>query len=88
MEVPVGTSKKVSERAHGALHRLPGMPAHDRAAELNSNRAAAARHHRQLANRPVRNRPLQDLGRRPGRPPRVLPGWQAWIGRLFGAGQQ
>jgi hypothetical protein len=87
----VRTSNEPSEQLHGALHRLPGMPAHDRAAELNSNAAAARWHHRRLPNRPLRNRPLRNrpLGNRGSyRRPRALAGWQARIGRLFGQARQ
>lgn len=79
----MGTSKKASTRMHDAVHQLPGMPAHDQAAELNSNAAAGRLHHRSLPNRPLRNPDGHH-----GRPPRVLAGWQAWIGRLFGQGKQ
>jgi hypothetical protein len=83
----MGFSSAVRALAHDAMHRLPGMPDHARAAELN------ARHHtplrnRPLRNRPLRNRPLQNLGGRHGRRARVLVGWQAWIGQRFGQGQQ
>ncbi len=84
----MGTSKKASTRMHDALHRLPGMPAHDQAAELNSNDAAGRLHHRSLPNRPLRNRPLQNPDGHHGRLPRVAAGWQAWLGRLFGRGEQ
>jgi hypothetical protein len=77
----MGTSKAAGAHLHDALHRLPGMPAHARAAELNAN--AAARHRRL-----VRNRPLPNPDGHHGRPPRVLAGWQAWIGELFGQGQR
>jgi hypothetical protein len=79
----MGTSKKVSVRMHDALHQLPGMPAHDRAAELNSNATAARRHGRALPSRPVPNHDGHH-----GRPPWVLVGWQAWIGRLVGGGER
>lgn len=85
----MGTSKKSGAFMHGVLHQLPGMPVHDQAADLNSNPTAALLHHRSLPSRPLRNRPLpnrplQSLDGHHGRPPRVLAGWQAWIGRLFG----
>jgi len=79
----MGTSKAAGARLHDALHRLPGMPAHAQAAELNAN-AAARRLHRRL----LRNRPLRNPDGHHGRPPRVLAGWQAWIGGLFGQGQR
>jgi hypothetical protein len=77
------TSKAAGARLHDALHRLPGMPAHARAAELNAN-AAARRLHRRL----LRNRPLRNPDGHHGRLPRVLAGWRAWIDGLFGQGQQ
>jgi len=79
----VGTSKKASVRLHDMLHRLPSMPAHDQAAELNSNAGADRLQYRSLPNRPLRNRPLRSPDGHHGRPPRVLPRWQARIGRLF-----
>jgi hypothetical protein len=79
----MGTSKAAGARLHDALHRLPGMPAHARAAELNAN-AAARRLHRRLS----RNRPPRNPDGHHGRPPRVLAGWQAWIGGLFGQEQR
>jgi hypothetical protein len=88
----VGTSTKagtrMDERMHDTLHRLPGLPAHGQAARLNSNAAARRRHLalpiRPPQNRPLRNRPLRHPDGHHGRPPRVLAGWQARIGRFFG----
>ena len=79
----MGTSKKASTRMHDTLHRLPGLPAHGQAARLNSH-AAARRRHLALPIRPPQNRPLRNPDGHQGRPPRVLAGWQARIGRLFG----
>jgi hypothetical protein len=84
----MGTSKTAGARLHGALHRLPGMPAHARAAELNANAAARRLHHRPLRNRALRNTPLRSPDGHHGRPPRLLAGWQAWIGRRLGQGQR
>ena len=81
------TSNKTGARMHDAMHWLPGIPAHDQAAELNSNDAARRRQNRSLPNRPLPNRPLQNDGQH-RRPPRVLTRWQTWLGRLFGPGQQ
>jgi hypothetical protein len=75
-------SNTASARLHDALHRLPGMPAHERAAELNSN--AGARQHAQLR---LQNRPLRSPNSHHERAPRVLPRWQAWIGSRFGQRQ-
>jgi hypothetical protein len=68
--------------AHDAMHRVPGMPDHARATELN------ARHHRPVRNQPPGNRPIHNPGSRHGRAPRVLAGWQAWIGQRFRQGQR
>jgi hypothetical protein len=90
----MGTSNAVGARLHDVLHRLPGMPAHAHATELNANATARRLHHRPLRNRPLRNRALQNWAPRNtplgspggphGRPPRLLPGWQAWLGRRLG----
>lgn len=84
----MGTSKAVGARLHDALHRLPGMPAHARAAELNANARARRLHHRPLRNRPLRNTALRNPAGHHGRPPRLLAGWQAWLGRCAGRGQR
>jgi hypothetical protein len=68
--------------AHDAMHRLPGMPDHARAGELN-----ARRHQRVLPNRPLRNRPLQNPDCHHQRPARLFPRWQAWLSERFGPGQ-
>jgi len=73
----MGTSRSVATRLHGMLHRLPAMPAHEQAAELNSN--ARAQRHPQL-----RNRPMRSPGSHHERAPRVLTRWQAWIGSRLG----
>ncbi len=70
-----------ARRLHERLHRLPGMPPHADAARLNQNRGA-----RRPARRPARaghhpSRPSP--GAHHARPPRVLAGWQEWIGGLF-----
>jgi len=77
----MGTSKAAGARLHDALHRLPEMPAHARPPELNANAAARRLQHHLLPNRPLRNPDGHH-----GRPPRVLAGWQAWTGGLFGQG--
>ena len=86
----MSTSKNVAARLHEALHRLPGVPAHERAAELNANATAARRHagfrNRPLRNRHLRNRPLQSPNGHHGRPPRVLVGLQERIGRAVSRG--
>jgi hypothetical protein len=84
----MGTSKTAGARLHDALHRLPGMPAHVQAGELNANAAARRLHHRPIRNRALRNTPLRSPDGHHGRPPRLLAGWQAWIGRRLGQGQR
>jgi len=68
--------------AHDAMHRLPGMPDHARAGELN------ARQQRVLPNRPLGNRPLQNRNGHHQRPARLFPRWQAWLSERFGPGQR
>jgi hypothetical protein len=80
----VSTRGKASTRMHDWLHQLPGMPAHDQAARLNSNQASGRLRNRSLPNRSLPNRPLPNRAGHHGRPPRVLAGWQARVGRLFG----
>jgi hypothetical protein len=80
----MGTSESVGARLHDALHRLPGMPPHAQAAELNANAAARRLHHRPLRNRALRNTPLRSPDGHHGRPPRLLAEWQARLGRRFG----
>jgi hypothetical protein len=71
-------SASIAQRLHESLHALPGMPPHTEAARRNQNPGA---HH-----------PGRRLGRRTGlvspeahhsRPPRILVGWQTWIGQRF-----
>ena len=71
----MGASKTASARLHDAMHQLPGMPAHDQAADLNSTEAPR-----------LRNRPLQNRDAHHANSPRFLPRWQAWIGRRLGQG--
>ena len=89
----MGFSNAAGALAHDAMHRLPGMPDHARAGELNAQQDGRSLRNRSLRNQPLRNRPL---GNRPmhnpddhhGRPPRLLVGWQTWIGQRFGQGQR
>jgi hypothetical protein len=83
----MGTSKAAAARLHDALRRLPGMPAHARAAELNATAAARRLHHRPLRNRLLRDTPLRSPGGHHGRWPRLPAGWQARRGRRLGQGQ-
>jgi hypothetical protein len=75
-------SSAVGALAHDAMHRLPGMPDHARAGELN------ARHQRALPNRRMGNRPLHNQNSHHQRPARVFPRWQAWLSERFGPGQR
>jgi hypothetical protein len=68
----MGFSNDVGALAHDAMHRLPGMPDHARAGELN------AQHRRGLRNRDGRH----------DRPARLFAGWQAWLGQRFRLGQR
>jgi hypothetical protein len=79
----MGFSNALGARAHDAMHRLPGMPDHDSAGELNTHR-----HQRALPNRPLRNRPSQNPNGHHQRAARLFPRWQAWIGRRFQQGQR
>jgi hypothetical protein len=81
-------SKAVGARPYDALHRPPGMPAHAQAAERNANAAARRLHHRPFRHRALRTTPLRSLGSHHGRLPRLLAGWQAWLGRGLGQGQR
>jgi hypothetical protein len=84
----MGTSKAAGVRLHDALRRLPRMPAHAQDGELNANAAARRLHHRPLRNRALRNTPLPSADGHHGRPPRLLAGWQARLGRGLGQGQR
>jgi hypothetical protein len=79
------TSKAIGARLHDVLHRLPGMPVHDQAAEPNANAAAWQHSH------PQHSHPQHSHLRNPHghhkRQPRVLAGWQGWLGRRFGQEQ-
>ena len=48
---------------------------------MGTSKAAGARLHDAL-----RNTPLRSPGGHHGRPPRLLAGWQAWLGRRLGQG--
>jgi len=79
----MGLSNALGAAAHDAMHRLPGMPDHSRKAQLNAHQ-----HQRALRNRPLRHRPLQSAHSHHGRPPRLFPGWQAWLGQRFRQSQR
>ena len=83
----MGFSDDVGALAHDAMHRLPGMPDHARAGELNVQHQRSLRN-RPLPNRPMRNRPMRNPDGRHGWPAQMLAGWQAWLGRRFRQGQR
>ena len=79
--------------AHDAMHRLPGMPDHARAGELNARQQQRVLPNRPLPNRPLpnrslRNRPLQNRNGHHQRPARLFPRWQARLSERFGPGQR
>jgi hypothetical protein len=72
------TKQSIPHRMHEQMHRLPGVPEHREAETLNQRSGAA--------NRPLKNRPLQNHHARINqnrREPKVLVGWQNAIGRFF-----
>lgn len=73
-------SAPISERSHEKLHKLPGMPPHSAAAQLNQNLHARRRH---AHNHRGHRRSLPNSNGHHARPPRVLVAWQHWIGGLF-----
>jgi len=83
----MGLSDEVGARAHDAMHRLPGMPDHATAGELNARQHRPLRN-RPLSNRAVRNRPLRNRAGHHDRPARLFAGWQAWLGTRFRQGQR
>jgi len=79
----MGLSNALGAVAHAAMHRLPGMPDHAGAGELNAHQHQRALRNRALGNRPLTSRPLQSPAGHHGRPPRLFAGWQAWLGQRF-----
>ncbi|WP_147404257.1 hypothetical protein [Nocardia panacis] len=98
-------SESIIDRLHLAMHRLPGMPDHERAPDRNSNRAGRVRALRWNSagrDRAARwNHTVNESAcvraarwnsnavaeRVHARPPRVLVGWQTWIGDRLGRGR-
>ena len=83
-------------RFHQAMHRIPGIPDHDRAQELNSNRTGrvrgvkaneARRARAKRWNTAVRVAGARAAARRHATPPRVLVGVQEFIARRLGQGE-
>ena len=85
-------SSAVGALAHDAMHRLPGMPDHARAGELNARQQRVLPNrplpNRPLPNRSLRNRPLQNRNGHHQRPARLFPRWQAWLSERFGPGSR
>ncbi len=86
----------VRDRLHQAMHRIPGVPDHDRAQELNGNRAgrvrgakahAAGRARAKRWNTAVNEAGARTAARRHTTPPRVLVNVQGFIARLLGQTQ-
>jgi hypothetical protein len=81
----MGFSNDVGALAHDAMHRLPWMPDHARASELNTQHQRALRN-RSLRNRPMRNRPVRNGDGHHDRPARLFADWQAWLAQRFRQG--
>jgi len=77
--------KTLPEQAHDAMHKIPGMPEHGEAEQLNSHGGLP---HQPLQNRPFENKPLQSAHthfNHADRDPKVLVGWQQKIAKFFNA---
>ena len=75
-------SASITQRLHESLHALPGMPPHSEAARRKQH--ADAHHPGPGAGLAVSRRPgLASPDAHHSRPPRVLVGWQTWIGERF-----
>jgi hypothetical protein len=96
----VMNNEDTHDRLHQAMHRLPCIPDHDRAEDLNSNRTGrvrAAKVHAAAKARAKRwNTSVNEDGRvraarwnanAPARQPRVFVGVQEFIARLVGQGR-
>jgi hypothetical protein len=81
-------SSAVGALAHDAMHRLPGMPDHARAGELNARQQQRPLPNRPLPNRPLGNRPLQNPNGHHQCPARLFPRRQAWLSERFGPGSR
>lgn len=68
--------KSAQEQLHEAMHRIPGVPEHSEAKNLN-NRGG-------LQNRPYKNRQRGAQVNHPARQPKVLIGWQKKVAKFFG----
>jgi hypothetical protein len=76
-------SVSITQRLHEGLHALPGMPPHSEAAGRNQHAGAGAVA-RPGAGRAGHWRPgLTSPDAHHSRPPRMLVGWQTWIGERF-----
>jgi hypothetical protein len=69
---------------HGAMHRVPGAPAH---VERRAGHQGEARHGRAWRRSVAHHRSQNHRwNHSPARPPRVLAAWQNWIAAFFGQG--
>lgn len=86
------------DRLHQAMHRLPGVPDHEQAEELNTNRSGRVRAVKTHAAAQARakhwNTSVNEAGQvRAARwntratPPRVFVGLQQFIARIVGQGE-
>jgi hypothetical protein len=66
---------KVVTAMHDATHLVPGVPEHSDAQPTRAN-----------AHQRGNTTPMRDHGLRHQTPPRILVGWQEWVGRLFSRG--
>jgi hypothetical protein len=67
-------------RLHALMHRIPGVPPHEYAAERNHHHRHHPTHHRDQPNPQLARR---NAMKHHQRPPRVLIGWQEWIARTL-----
>ena len=88
-------SASITQRLHEGLHALPGMPAHSEAARRNQHAGAGADAGAGAGAEPAagpaggRRSGLASPNAHHSRPPRVLAGWQTWIGEwLAGRNRQ
>jgi hypothetical protein len=80
----MAAKQPIVDRLHVELHTLPGMPAHEDAARLNSI-AHSSRVHKanRSAPHPSPNSPTHASRTAHHNDPKVLIAWQRFIGGLF-----
>jgi len=79
----VSKDRTVAKALHEAMHRVPGVPEHQ---DYSPGHQGTTGHGQSLQHRPLQGRGARrHQGSAPGhhQPPRVLVGWQNWIGGLF-----